>query len=161
MVNPNCPSWARESWTVSISPVTALRTVAGIPLSPRSTSRSRSWRRVSSGMSRPLTVQSTPSPASISRVMSWPASSSNTSRSKVVRPGRRVISTVSPGRASWMSSMARSLREGVGRLVPPPPPLYAQFAVMVVSAAGMVKVVLVLEASAKVPPFEVVQPVKR
>ena len=125
MVNPNSPSWARDSWTVLISPVTALRTVAGIPLSPRSTSRSRSWRRVSSGMSRPFTVQSTPSPASISRVMSWPASSSNTSRSRVVRPGRRVISTVSPGRASRMSSMARSLRE-VELLELPPPELYRE-----------------------------------
>lgn len=32
-MNPNCPSWARESWTVPTSPVTALRTVAGISLS--------------------------------------------------------------------------------------------------------------------------------
>ena len=81
--------------------------------------------------------------------------------SSVVWPAGRAISTVSPSLASSILSTACWLGVLVGLLGVVPPPMYRQFAVIVVSAAGMIKVVLALERSAKLPPFEEVHPLKR
>ena len=161
MVKPNGPSCWRVSCTVPTSPVTALIRSTGMVLVPMDTPMPMSTRAAFSGMSVPCTVQTAPPGTLTSRVTSRPASVSNTSLSSVVWPVRRAISTVSPSLASSILSTACWLGVLVGLLGVVPPPMYRQFAVIVVSAAGMVKVVLALEAPAKVPPFEEVHPSKR
>ena len=159
IVNPNSPSCLREIWMVSTAPVMVLTTLTGMVEVFMDTPMSRSVRSASAGISCPFTVHMTPPGSLISRVTSLPDNFSNTSLFSLVLPVVRLTVTVSPALAASILSVACWLGVLVG--VVEPEEILVNPAVTVTSPAGMVKVVLSLDTSAKVPPWEDVQPVKR